>query len=70
MEASQCYSDGPYHFPAALHSQSRRYKKIGQARLCFHVDMKALRIADSATTSLGLEGEIRRSEESRSDHRL
>jgi transposase len=32
--------------------------------------MKALRIADSATVSLGLQDEIRRSEESRYDHRL
>ena len=34
------------------------------------VDMKALRIADSANVSLGLQNEIRRSEESRYDHRL
>ena len=34
------------------------------------VDMKALRIADSANVSLGLQDEIRRSEESRYDHRL
>ncbi len=34
------------------------------------VDMKALRIADSANVSLGLQEEIRRSEESRYDHRL
>ena len=33
-------------------------------------DMKALRIADSANVSLGLQDEIRRSEESRYDHRL
>lgn len=32
--------------------------------------MKALRIADSATVVLGLQDEIRRSEESRYDHRL
>ena len=32
--------------------------------------MKALRIADSATVILGLQDEIRRSEESRYDHRL
>jgi Homeodomain-like domain len=32
--------------------------------------MKALRIADSATVSLGLQDEIRRSEESLYDHRL
>jgi transposase len=32
--------------------------------------MNALRIADSATVSLGLQDEIRRSEESRYDHRL
>jgi len=32
--------------------------------------MKALRIADSAMVSLGLQDEIRRSEESRYDHRL
>jgi DDE superfamily endonuclease len=34
------------------------------------VDMKALRIAHSATVALGLQDEIRRSEESRCDHRL
>ena len=34
------------------------------------VDMKALRIADSANVSLGLQDEIRRSEESSYDHRL
>ena len=34
------------------------------------VDMKALRIADSANVSLGLQDEIRRSEESGYDHRL
>jgi transposase len=39
--------------------------------LCVFMDcMKALRIADSATVSLGLQDEIRRSEESRYDHRL
>jgi transposase len=32
--------------------------------------MKALRIADAATVALGLQDEIRRSEESRYDHRL
>jgi transposase len=32
--------------------------------------MKALRIADSATVILGLQDEIRRSDESRYDHRL
>ena len=32
--------------------------------------MRALRIADSATIVLGLQDEIRRSEESRYDHRL
>jgi transposase len=38
---------------------------------CVFMDcMKALRIADSATVSLGLQDEIRRSEESRYDHRL
>jgi transposase len=34
------------------------------------MDMKALRIADAATVALGLQDEIRRSEESRYDHRL
>ena len=34
-------------------------------KLCFDEDMKALRIADSATVVLGLQDEIRRSEESR-----
>jgi transposase len=34
------------------------------------VDMRALRIADSGTVALGLQDEIRRSEESRYDHRL
>jgi len=34
------------------------------------VCMKALRIADAAVVSLGLQDEIRRSEESRYDHRL
>jgi len=38
--------------------------------LCFPWDMKALRIADSATVVLGLQDEIRRSEEARYDHRL
>jgi len=38
--------------------------------LCFHGNMKALRIADSATVILGLQDEIRRSDESRYDHRL
>jgi transposase len=39
--------------------------------VCVFMDcMKALRIADSATVSLGLQDEIRRSEESRYDHRL
>jgi transposase len=38
---------------------------------CVFMDcMKALRIADSATVSLGLQDEIRRSEESRYNHRL
>ena len=36
----------------------------------FIKDMKALRVADSATVSLGLQDEIRRSEESRYNHRL
>jgi transposase len=39
-------------------------------RCVFMADMKALRIADSANVSLGLQDEIRRSEESRYDHRL
>ncbi len=39
--------------------------------VCVFMDcMKALRVADSATVSLGLQDEIRRSEESRYDHRL
>jgi hypothetical protein len=38
--------------------------------LCFHVGMRALRIAEAATVALGLQDEIRRSEESRYDHRL
>src|SRR3972149_8544216 len=36
----------------------------------FHGDMKPLKIADAASIVLGLQGEIRRSEESRYDHRL
>src|SRR3970040_964015 len=38
--------------------------------MCSHGDMRALTIADSATIILGLQDEIRRSEESRYDHRL
>lgn len=38
--------------------------------MCFHGGMKALRIADAATVAMGLQDEIRRSEESRYDHRL
>lgn len=34
------------------------------------VDMRALRITEAATVALGLQDEIRRSEESRYDHRL
>ena len=36
----------------------------------FHGDMKPLKIADAASIVLGLQDEIRRSEESRYDHRL
>lgn len=36
----------------------------------FHGDMKPLKIADAASMVLGLQDEIRRSEESRYDHRL
>jgi transposase len=40
-------------------------------RVCVFIKgMKALRIADSANVALGLQDEIRRSEESRYDHRL
>jgi hypothetical protein len=38
--------------------------------MCSHENMRALTIADSANIILGLQDEIRRSEESRSDHRL
>ncbi len=38
--------------------------------MCFHGNMRALTIADSANIILGLQDEIRRSEESRYDHRL
>ena len=36
----------------------------------FHGDMKPLKIADATSIVLGLQDEIRRSEESRYDHRL
>src|SRR2546422_10463315 len=38
--------------------------------MCSHGNMRALTIADSANIILGLQDEIRRSEESRYDHRL
>src|SRR6266404_4156877 len=38
--------------------------------MCSHGNMRALTIADSANLILGLQDEIRRSEESRYDHRL
>src|SRR6202795_2801055 len=38
--------------------------------MCSHGCMRALTIADAATIILGLQDEIRRSEESRYDHRL
>jgi hypothetical protein len=40
------------------------------ARTCFHGIVKPLVIAESETMILGLQDEIRRSEESRYDHRL
>ncbi len=39
-------------------------------RLCSHGDMRALTIPDAGTIIFGLQDEIRRSEESRYDHRL
>jgi transposase len=39
-------------------------------KVWFHAGMKPLTIADAATMVLGLQDEIRRSEESRYDHRL
>jgi len=39
-------------------------------KLCSHGNMRALTIADSADIVFGLQDEIRRSEESRYDHRL
>src|SRR3972149_7927837 len=36
----------------------------------FHGDMKPLKIADAASIVLGLQDEIRRSQDSRYDHRL
>ncbi|MBI4456890.1 MAG: helix-turn-helix domain-containing protein [Acidobacteria bacterium] len=41
-----------------------------KVRTWFHGSPKPLTIADSATTVLGLQDEIRRSEEARYDHRL
>ena len=38
--------------------------------MCCHGSVRALTIADSANIILGLQDEIRRSEESRYDHRL
>src|ERR1039458_4826204 len=38
--------------------------------MCSHGNMRALTIADSANIILGLQDEIRRSEESRYDHRV